>query len=278
MNIGRITVLATTPDLLPSESQPAMAPRHTLITGASSGIGAALARHYAGPEVRLALGGRDLHRLDEVAAACRQRGATVATEVIDVTDRTAMRAWILAADAEAPLDLVVANAGIGADEGFSRGSETLARPVFAVNIDGVLNTVYPAMERMVERGRGQIAFMSSLAGYRGFPDAPAYSASKAAVKALGEAWRGALAGRGIRVSVICPGFIETPMTARNKFRMPFLMTAERAAAIIAAGLERDRARISFPWAMTLGSWLVAAVPALGDRILRPRSSRAGAGT
>ena len=189
-----------------------------------------------------------------------------------------MREWILAADADAPLDLVIANAGIGADEGFSRGSETLARPVFEVNVDGVLNTVYPAMERMVERGRGQIAFMSSLAGYRGFPDAPAYSASKAAVKALAEAWRGALAPRGIRVSVICPGFIETPMTAHNKFRMPFLMTADRAAGIIARGLDRDRARISFPWPMTLGSWLVAAVPALGDRVLRLPRAKGGAGS
>lgn len=188
-----------------------MAPRHILITGASSGIGAALARHYAGPETRLELGGRDLKRLEEVATACRVDGAAVVPKAVAVTDRSAMREWILATDADAPLDLVIANAGIGVDEGFGRGSEALARPVFEVNLDGVLNTVYPAMERMVERGRGQIAFMSSLAGYRGFPDAPAYSASKAAVKALAEAWRLALAPRGIRISVICPGFIETPM-------------------------------------------------------------------
>jgi NAD(P)-dependent dehydrogenase (short-subunit alcohol dehydrogenase family) len=115
--------------------------------------------------------------------------------------------------------------------------------------------------------------MSSLAGYRGFPDAPAYSASKAAVKALAEAWRGELAARGIRVSAICPGFIETPMTARNKFPMPFLMTVERAADIIARGLARDRARISFPLLMALGSWLVAAIPVLGDHVLKPRASR-----
>lgn len=254
-----------------------MAPRHILITGASSGIGAALARHYAGPERRLELSGRDLERLEKVATACRAHGASVVSKALGVTDRSAMREWILAADTDAPLDLVIANAGIGADEGFGCGSERLARAVFAVNVDGVLNTVYPAMERMVERGRGQIAFMSSLAGYRGFPDAPAYSASKTAVKALGEAWRGALAPRGIRVSVICPGFIETPMTARNKFRMPFLMTADRAAEIIARGLDRNRPRISFPWPMTLASWLVAAVPALGDRILKPPRAGAAAG-
>ena len=249
------------------------APRHILITGASSGIGAALARHYAGAQTRLALGGRDVQRLEQVVASCRERGATVEPKAIDVTDRPAMRDWILSADSEMPLDLVVANAGIGVDEGFGRGSETLARPIFAVNLDGVLNTAYPAMERMVGRGSGQIAFMSSLAGYRGFPDAPAYSASKAAVKALAEAWRVALAARGVRVSVICPGFIETPMTSRNKSPMPFLMTAERAAGIIAAGLARNRARISFPWPMALASWFVAALPALGDRVLRPRPRR-----
>jgi len=248
--------------------------RHILITGASSGIGAALARRYARPDVRLALGGRALQRLDDVVAACRQRGATVTATAVDVTDHSATRAWILGADAESPLDLVVANAGISSHAGGSGESEARAREVFAVNLEGVLNTAFPAIERMSTRGRGQIALMSSLAGYRGFPDAPAYSASKAAVKALAEAWRGELAARGIRVSAICPGFIETPMTASNKFPMPFLMTAERAAEIIAAGLALDRARISFPWPMALGSWLLAALPALGDRVLRPRARKA----
>jgi short-subunit dehydrogenase len=254
-----------------------MVPRHILITGASSGIGAALARQYASAETRLDLGGRDQPRLQEVAADCRERGATVAPQAVDVTDRSAMRDWIHAADAATPLDLVVANAGRGVNEGTGRESEALARAVFEVNLEGVLNTAYPAIERMAERGRGQLAIVSSLAGYRGFPDAPAYSASKAAVKALAEAWRGALAARGVRVSVICPGFIETPMTAGRAFRMPFLMGAERAATIIAAGLARDRPRIAFPWPMALGTWFLAALPAgLSDRILRPRSrQRAG---
>ena len=255
-----------------------MVPRHILITGASSGIGAALARHYASAGARLVLGGRNQQRLQEVAAECRERGAAALPRAVDVTDRSAMREWILGADAEAPLDLIVANAGIGVNEGTGRDSESRAREVFAVNLEGVLNTAYPAIERMAARGRGQLALMSSLAGYRGFPDAPAYSASKAAVKSLAEAWRGALAANGIRVSAICPGFIETPLTARNAFRMPFLISAERAAGIIASGLARDRPRIAFPWPMALGTWLLAALPAtLGDRLLRPRSRKQSRG-
>lgn len=243
------------------------APRHILLTGASSGIGAALARHYAAAGVRLSLCGRDAARLDGVAADCRARGAEVATAILDVTDRAGMRQWILAADAARPLDLVIANAGIG---GMHEG-EALARAVFAVNLDGVLNTAYPALERMAARGRGQLALMSSLAGYRGIPDAPAYSASKAAVKSLGEAWRGAYAAAGLRVSVICPGFVATPMTAGDRFPKPFLMDGERAAGIIARGLAADRPCIAFPWPLAFATWLMAALPPrLGDWILRPR--------
>jgi short-subunit dehydrogenase len=242
------------------------APRHNLITGASSGIGAALARHYAHAGVRLSLGGRDARRLEEIAADCRARGADADIAAIDVTDRTAMRSWILAADARAPLDLVIANAGIGSPD----ETETQARQTFAVNLDGVLNAAFPAIDVMSGRARGQLALMSSLAGYRGFPDAPSYSASKAAVKALAEAWRGALAARGIRVSAICPGFVATPLTAGGR-RMPFLMSAERAADIIARGLERNRPRIAFPWPMALATWFIAALPAaLSDRMLRPK--------
>jgi len=249
-------------------------PSHVLITGASSGIGAALARAYAASGRCLSLSGRDATRLDAVAADCRTRGATVTTAMVDVTDRAATRAWVLAADDAAPIDLAIANAGIAAGINASEETDRHIREVFAVNFEGVLNTAYPAIERMRGRGRGQIALMSSLAGYRGFADAPAYSASKAAVKALAEAWGGLLHAQGIRVSAICPGFVTTPMTSRNDFRMPFLMSAERAAEIVIRGLARDRPRIAFPWPMTLGVWLVATLPARwSDRLLRPREGK-----
>jgi short-subunit dehydrogenase len=243
-------------------------PHAILITGASSGLGAALARHYAAPGRRLVLGGRDADRLAAVAEACSARGAEAERWVGDVTDRTAVRGWIDAADDAGPLDLVIANAGVSAGTGNAGETEEQARRIFAVNLDGVLNTLHPAKDRMVARGRGQIAVISSLAGFRGFPGAPAYCASKAAVKAYGEALRIDLKPAGVALSVICPGFVATRMTAVNRFPMPFLLSPERAAAIIARGLARNRARIAFPLPNTFASWLAAALPcALADRIL-----------
>ena len=180
------------------------APRSILLTGASSGIGASLAIAYAAPATSLALSGRDIERLTRVEDACRSRGASVSTTLVDVTDRAAMAEWIDAADRAAPLDLVIANAGISAGTGGRGESEERARQIFQVNVEGVLNTAFPALRHMTVRGTGQLALVSSLAGFRGLPGGPSYSASKAAVQSLGEAWRIELAPRGIRVSVICP--------------------------------------------------------------------------
>ncbi|MEE8394315.1 MAG: SDR family NAD(P)-dependent oxidoreductase [Rhodospirillales bacterium] len=246
-------------------------PRSILITGASSGIGAALAREYAGKNVFLAISGRDRERLETVAGECRARGAEVSAQIVDVTGRGPMRRWIEETDAVAPLDLVVANAGISGGPGGGGGGgedEEQVRDIFAVNMAGVLNTVIPAADMMRKRGRGQIAIMSSLSAYRGLPTAPSYSASKAAVKAYGEAMRTRLAAHGIKMSVICPGFVESRMTARNKFKMPFLMTAAKAARVIRRGLAKNRARIAFPWPMAAAMWLLSILPPwLGDRLL-----------
>lgn len=243
-------------------------PARILITGASSGIGAALAELYAEAGRTLLLNGRDRARLEAVASACRARGAATETAVIDVTDAAAMRQWIEAADRVAPIDLVIANAGISAGTGGGGESEAQARAIYAINLDGALNTVLPAIAAMTRRGSGQIAIMSSLAGFRGFPGAPAYCGSKAAVRVWGEALRGELAARGVAVSVICPGYVRTPMTAVNRFPMPFLMSVECAARIIRRGLERRRARIAFPWPTYAAVWLVALMPpGLTDRLL-----------
>jgi len=224
-------------------------PCHILITGASSGIGAALARIYARPDVSMSLQGRDKERLNSVAENARRRGAKVYTAILDVTDAARMSKWIQACDGRKPLDLVIANAGISAGTGGGGESREQARAIFNVNVNGVLNTIHPALRRMEARKSGQIAIMSSLAGFLGFPGAPAYCASKAAVRVYGEALRECFAPKGVKINVICPGFVKTPMTEINRFPMPFLISAERAARIIKKGLAEDRARIVFPWRM-----------------------------
>jgi short-subunit dehydrogenase len=243
-------------------------PRAILITGASSGIGEALALAYAAPGIFLALLGRDEARLRAAADACRQRGAEVSICAGDVTHGAGLAAFIETVDAQHPLDLVVANAGTSAGTGGGGESAAQTRRVLSVNVDGVLNTVLPVIPRMVARRRGQIALMSSLAGFRGFPGSPTYCASKAMVRIWGEALRPELAPSSVEVSVICPGFVTTRMTAVNAFRMPLLMSAERAAAIIKDGLARNKARIVFPRRLYFAVRLLAALPpALIDPVL-----------
>lgn len=235
-------------------------PRVIVITGASAGIGAALAMHYAKKGVTLCLTGRNSVNLETVASMCRSRGAEVRIKRLDVTDAPAMEQWLQELDAEIPVDLVIANAGIsGGSGGGSIHAEEPAqvRAILATNVDGVVNTVLPLMPAMAKRRRGQIALMGSLAGYRGMPSAPAYSTSKAAVLAYGKALRGWLAKQGVEVSVVTPGYIRTALTARNPFPMPFLMEPEQAARIIARGLARNKGVIAFPLPLFLGMWVAS---------------------
>lgn len=256
-----------------------------LITGASSGIGEYLARAYAAPDVRLALTGRDAGRLEAVAEICRAKGAAVECHLTPVTDAAAMRALILDFAARGRLDLVLANAGISGGFKDWSGFDAHVREVAAVNIDGVMNTVNPAIEAMLGQApdplkgqigmplRGQIGVVASLAGFLPLPGASIYSASKAFARVYAEALRGQLAPEGIAMSAICPGFVVSRMTAKNRFPMPFLMETEAAARRIQQGLAENRARIAFPWPMLavmrlleslpypLTSWLLNRAPA-----------------
>jgi short-subunit dehydrogenase len=242
-------------------------PRNILITGASSGLGAALATHYAKEGNILYLQGRDAGRLEKVASQCRLQKAEVYMRIADVTDTVAMKEWIEQADAALGLDLVIANAGISAGMGEDGENSGQVRRIFATNIDGVINTVQPALPLMLARKSGQVAIMSSLAGARALPSAPAYSASKACVRYYGEALRGALLRSGVSVSVICPGYIKTPMTDVNNFPMPFIISAEKAARIIAAKLAAGRGRISFPLMLYLPLWWLSCLsPIITDPI------------
>jgi len=235
-------------------------PKHILITGASSGIGAALALLYAAPGVRLALHGRNSNRLSCVAKEAMTRGAAVTIHTGDVTDAGDLAAWIASCDAAMPLDLVIANAGISAGSGGKTESAEQSWKIFAVNLHGVLNTIHPALALMSARTHGQIAIISSLAGFFGTPGAPSYAASKAAVRIYGESLRGEAARKGVEVNVVCPGFIKTPMTDINPFPMPFIISADAAARFIRRGLAANRARVAFPLPMYALVRLMAALP------------------
>ncbi len=240
-----------------------------LITGASSGIGAALAERLAGPGVVLAVSGRDNQRLTDIADRCRAKGAQVIEKNLDVADQTAMKSWLEEIDATNPLDLIVANAGVSPGTSGETEDAAQSRRMLEINVTGVFNTITPIVPRMIERQRGTIALMSSLAGFRGLPSAPGYGASKAWVRSYGEGLRGSLYPDGINVSVICPGFVASRITEQNKFPMPFFMTAPKAAEIILKGLSKNKARIAFPFTMYALVLLLATLPLwLTDGILR----------
>jgi len=184
--------------------------------------------------------------------------------VLDVRDAAAMEAWIAAAGR---LDLVVANAGISAGTGDGRPeSAAQARVVFAANLDGALNTVLPALAVMrtqapgVDGVRGRIGVVASIAAFVPAPGAPAYCASKAAVDSWTVAAAAAARREGVLMTSICPGYVRTAMTARNRFPMPGLMDADRAARIMLRGLAAGRRRIVFPWWMGLAARLVGLLP------------------
>ncbi len=235
-------------------------PKTILITGATSGLGRALAVLYADKDRHLLLSGRNAERLAEVEKLCREKGATVECKALDITDSDLAKRQITQWDEKSPIDLVIANAGISGGTGGGGESTVQAEEIMYTNILGVLNTIHPLIPRMIARKKGQIGIISSIASFRAMPGAPAYSTSKAAVRFYGEALRPLLARDGVKVSVICPGFIKTPMTDVNNFKMPFLMTAEKAANIIRRGLDQNRGRIAFPFPMYFIVWLLSILP------------------
>lgn len=252
-----------------------MTARSVLLTGASSGIGRALALAYSRPGATLALAGRDAARLETVAAACRARGAIVTTALLDVRDAHATSAFVTQAHARAPLEVVFANAGIGAGLDENPADIPLTRRIIETNLLGTLNTIEAALVVMRPQRSGHVVLTGSLAGLRGIPGSQGYSASKAALKALAEGLRPQLAAEGIGISLVMPGFVRTPMNENADFPTPLRIEPERAAAIIRKGVERGRFLIAFPRTLLWGSRLLALVPPLADVLALRTARRAG---
>ena len=241
-----------------------------LITGASSGIGRALALAYAAPGVHLALLGRDAARLAEAAEAVRAKGAGVTTGAVDVRDRGAMADWILAAHRERPFDLVIANAGITTGLGPNDLTEDpeAVRAIIATNLLGPLNTVEPLIGPLCARGSGHLAFVGSLAGLRGLPYSPAYCTTKAGLHAYAESIRPRLEAKGVLVTLIVAGMVKTPLNDSISAMKPGEISDVQAAALIKRGLDNGKATIGFPTFLYLAVLLGRFLPArLYDRIM-----------
>lgn len=254
------------------ESRDPRLPRCVLITGATGGIGSALALEYAQAGVdRLILQGRNTERLAELAELCSNKGSHVITHGLDVRDHDALIAWLQQiCEAHLP-DLVIANAGVNINVGGDQQGEswTDVHRLLDVNIKAVFATVHGVLPAMRKRGHGQVALVSSLAAWRGLPETPSYSASKAAVKVYGEAMRDHLAAQGIRFNVVMPGYVESQMCFDMPGPKPFLWPAGRAARNIRQGLQANRPRISFPFPLNLGCFLLSVIhPSVSGWILR----------
>jgi len=229
-----------------------MSAKVAVVTGASSGIGRALAGELAKAGYRLGLIARRRELLDEVAGEVRSRGGTAEVAAADVADRD----QVLAAVAEltrrlGPVDLLVANAGVGVPTRLDPPNVPEQVAMIGVNVFGVMYAVEAVLPDMLRRGSGQVAAISSLAAYKGIPGSGAYSASKAAVNNYMESLRIQCYGRGVAFTTVCPGFIRTPMIAHNKERLLMEMPADRAARLIVRAIGRKAKVYDFPRPMAI---------------------------
>jgi short-subunit dehydrogenase len=241
-----------------------------VITGASSGIGWALARTLAAEGCKVGLVARRREQLAELAGQIEKSGGVAAFAVADVIERAQIVAAIHELAARlGPVDLLIANAGVGAPttvEPFNVGD---IEKMFRVNVLGVVYSLEAVLPQMLQRRRGHLAAISSLAAYKGLPGESAYTSSKAAVNVFMDGLRIQLRSKGIAVTTICPGFVQTPMTAVNEFKMPWLLSAEEAARRIVHALKRKRKIYNFPWQMALLMKLLRWAPDwLLERMMR----------
>lgn len=244
----------------------AMNPARVFITGASAGIGAALARRYAAHGAVVGLVGRKAEALQAVAAGLP--GADHRCYIADVTDHAALAAAARDFLAGGLPDVVIANAGISVGT-LTEYAEDLSafEKVMATNVLGMAATFQPFIGAMRAAGRGRLVGIASVAGMRGLPGAGAYSSSKAAAITYLESLRVELYGTGVGVTTLCPGYIETAMTAVNKYPMPFILPVDEAVRRMVRHIERGSSYAVVPWQMAIVAKLMKLLPnAVYDRL------------
>ena len=253
-----------------------MTRKRAVLTGASSGIGLELARELSRRGYDLALLARRAELLEKLAGELSTNGTRAVAISCDVVDAAAVADAVRRGEQElgGPFDLAIANAGVSIPNHATKFSIADAEQVIRVNVLGVMYLYDAVIHGMIERKQGRFVGIASVAGLRGLPTSGPYSASKAAVQSFLEAARIELAPYGVGVTIVNPGFIVTEMTAKNKFHMPFLMKADRAARIIANGIERGKRLVEFPKPMSLFMRTARLVPdALYERMMVPYGRR-----
>lgn len=242
------------------------------ITGASSGIGEALARHYAAADSEIGLAARREDLLEALAASLPGRTSTYPVDVADTAALEKAAAGFIARHGVP--DLVIANAGISVGTSGDDVADIakLAR-VLSVNVTGMAATLAAFAPAMKKAGRGTLVGISSVAGFRGLPGSGAYSASKAAATTWLESLRVELAASGVSVVTICPGFIDTPMTQVNRYRMPFILPSQEAARRFARAIASKRRLAVIPWQMAIVGSFLRALPAWAYDALMRRAPR-----
>ncbi|MEO1491258.1 MAG: SDR family NAD(P)-dependent oxidoreductase [Pseudomonadota bacterium] len=230
------------------------------ITGASAGIGRAVALGLARQGWTVYATARGADKLDALALEAEGLTGTIIAAPGDVTDLDHMKAAVAQATANGPLALAILNAGIYAPMRAQTFDAVKARQTFDVNMTGVANGLEPVLQHMIERHAGHIALIASVAGYRGLPNAAAYSATKAGLIAMAEALAMDLVDLGVRISVVNPGFVETEATSVNDFEMPMLLQPEEAAKRIIDGLGKPGFEVRFPWQFALFLRTIGLLP------------------
>jgi short-subunit dehydrogenase len=242
-----------------------------IVTGASSGIGRALAVRLASDGYRVGLIARRGELLESLAGEIAAAGGTAVAAVADVGDRAALREAIAEIEGRlGTVDVMVANAGFGAPTRLDPLNIDEVELTFRVNLMGVIYSIEAVLPGMLARRRGHLLAISSLAGDKGLPGESAYCASKAAVNVYMEGLRIALRGRGVVVTTVCPGFVQTPMAPMDAAATPFVISAEAAASRIARLIARRRGGVHrFPRPMALLMALIARLPdAVVARLVR----------